>query len=270
MSSKPPKKQPAGGPPPPFRLPPKPSGMKVSRPNFIIFMPDQLRYDSLGCTTSSTSTAPTPAPTPCRTPNIDAFARTSTLFTNCFVQASVCAQSRCSIFTASYPHVSGHRSLENLIKPWEPNLFRSLREEGGYHVACLAPRGDTFAPEVTELSLDEYGFLEAPDFVPGFAGGGGPGDGLTGDEREDIWRRLFYRGLRSPDRAVDYDDAVVRSALKWLERPPQDKPWVLFMPLIFPHCPFQVEEPYFSMYDRGDMPAPSSKDDKVRQSRGRS
>lgn len=22
------------------------------------------------------------------------------------------------------------------------------------------------------------------------------------------------------------------------------------MPLIFPHCPFQVEEPYFSMYDR--------------------
>lgn len=35
--------------PPPYELPPKPSGLKVDKPNFIIFMPDQLRYDSLGC-----------------------------------------------------------------------------------------------------------------------------------------------------------------------------------------------------------------------------
>lgn len=252
-----PPKRPAYQPPvskiePPLRFPPKPSGMSVDKPNFIIFMPDQLRYDSLGCTGN----------TAVRTPNIDAFAAQGTLFTNCFVQASVCAQSRCSIFTGNYPHVSGHRSLESLIKPWEPNLFRSLREQGGYHVACLAPRGDTFAPEVTELSVDEYGFLETPEFAPKF-GQGGPGDGLSEDEKEDIWRRLFYKGLRNADQAMDYDDAVVRSAIKWLERPPKDKPWVLFMPLIFPHCPFQVEEPYFSMYDRAAMPQPSNKDDKV-------
>jgi arylsulfatase A-like enzyme len=239
--------------------------MKASRPNFIIFMPDQLRYDSLGCTggTAGSGNGNDRAASPAKTPNIDAFAARSTLFTNCFAQASVCAQSRCSIFTGNYPHVSGHRSLENLIKPWEPNLFRSLREEGGYHVACLAPRGDTFAPGVTELSLDEYGFLEAPEFVPRFGGGGGGAAGAMEEDREDIWRRLFYKGLRNAGEAMDYDDAVVRSALRWLERPPRDKPWVLFMPLIFPHCPFQVEEPYFSMYDRGGMPAPSSKDDKV-------
>lgn len=165
------------------------------------------------------------------------------------------------MFTGQYPHVSGHRSLENLIKPWEPNLFRALREEGGYHVACLAPRGDTFAPEVTELSVDEYGFLETPEFAPRFGqGGGGGGAGDDRDDKEDIWRRLFYKGLRGPEQALDYDDAVVKSALKWLERPPADKPWVLFMPLIFPHCPFQVEEPYFSMYDRAVMPALSCSD----------
>lgn len=257
-------KGPAQGPPtsdpdPPLRYPPKPSGMRNPRPNFIIFMPDQLRYDALGCCHRGGGGE---GKKPATTPNIDALAGEGTLFTNCFTQASVCAQSRCSIFTANYPHVAGHRSLQSLVRPWEPNLFRSLRTEAGYHVACLAPRGDTFAPEVTELSLDEYGFLEEPGFVPRF-GGGGAGDGLSEDEREDIWRRLFYRGLRAPEQAVDYDDAVVRSALKWLERPPKDKPWVLFMPLIFPHCPFQVEEPYFSMYDRADMPAPSSKDDKV-------
>ena len=209
-------------------------------------MPDQLRYDSLGCTTGPGSLI--------RTPNIDAFAKRGTRFTNCFVQASVCSQSRCSMFTGMYPHVSGHRSLENLIKPWKPNMFRSLKENG-YHVACLAPRGDTFAPTVTELSVTEYGFLETPEFLPKVAG--------DREVNESIWGRLFYKGLRNAEEALDYDDAVVRSALKWLECPPEDKPWVLFMPLIFPHCPFQVEEPYFSMYDRSKFtkatPEPSQR-----------
>lgn len=244
--------------PPPLRFPPVPSGMNIppnQRPNFLIFMPDQLRYDSLGCTGNKHI----------KTPNIDAFAADdATLFTNCFVQASVCAQSRCSILTGNYPHVSGHRSLEHLLRPWEPNLLRSLREEGGYHVACLAPRGDTFAPGVTELSADEYGFLEPPDLAPRFGKGGGVGAAELGaEEREDVWRRLFYRGRRDASQARDYDDAVVRSALKWLERPPADKPWVLFLPLIFPHCPFGVEDPWYSLHDRADVPAPSSASDKT-------
>ncbi|KAH7323196.1 alkaline-phosphatase-like protein [Stachybotrys elegans] len=229
-------------------IPAKPLPLKIEspngagRPNYIIFMPDQLRYDSLGCT------ADPALGIPIKTPNIDAFAARGNLFTNCFTQASVCSQSRCSMFTGTYAHVNGHRSLENLIKPWEPNIFRSLKESG-YHVACLAPRGDTFAPTVTELSVTEYGFLETPEYVPKFGKGGTETD-------ESIWGRLFYRGRRDADKALDYDEAVVRSALKWLDCPPKDKPWVLFMPLVFPHCPFQVEEPYFSMYDREAVPAP--------------
>ncbi|KAL4965077.1 alkaline-phosphatase-like protein [Aspergillus stella-maris] len=236
-----------------YSLPPKPLPLKVSsknggdRPNYVIFMPDQLRYDSLGCTKDASEV---------QTPNIDAFRRRGTLFTNCFTQASVCSQSRCSMFTGCYPHVSGHRSLENLIKPWEPNILRIMKKNG-YHVACLAPRGDTFAPTVTEMSVSEYGFLETPEFMPKFAGGGN-----KSVPKEDIWGRLFYKGLRNANEALDYDDAVVRSALKWLECPPSDKPWVLFMPLIFPHCPFQVEEPYFSMYDRSQMSSVVSTPDK--------
>ncbi|OIW33996.1 sulfatase [Coniochaeta ligniaria NRRL 30616] len=232
---------------PPYRIPHVPVPSLPHRPNMIIFMPDQLRYDSLSVTNPSS---------PIRTPHLDAFAARGTLFANCFVQASVCAQSRCSMFTGLYPHVAGHRSLENLIKAHEPNLFRSLKEEGGYHVACLAPRGDTFAPRVTELSVSEYGFLEGPGWTPRFGG-------QEPEDKDDIWGRLFYKGLRNAGEEADYDDAVVRSALKWLERPPRDKPWVLFLPLLFPHCPFQVEEPWFSMYERGDMPPPSRVEDKT-------
>ncbi|KAK3307773.1 alkaline-phosphatase-like protein [Chaetomium strumarium] len=233
-----------------YELRPGPLPLRVNskngggRPNYIIFMPDQLRYDSLGCTQRATPSKPGFADI--KTPHLDAFAARGSLFTNCFTQASVCSQSRCSMFTGTYPHVSGHRSLDNLIKPWEPNVLRSLKESG-YHVACLAPRGDTFAPGVTELSVTEYGFLETPEFMPAFGKG-------NQEKDESIWGRLFYRGLRGADRAVDYDEALVRSALAWLECPPRDRPWVLFMPLVFPHCPFQVEEPFFSMYDRASVP----------------
>ncbi|KAJ5319319.1 uncharacterized protein N7506_012023 [Penicillium brevicompactum] len=208
-----------------------------SRPNLVIFMPDQLRYDSVGCFGNPHV----------KTPNIDAFAARGTKFTNCYLQATVCSQSRCSLYTGQYPHVSGHRSLENLIKPWEPNMFRALKESG-YHVACLAPRGDTFAPTVTELSVTEVDASIR--------------EGGAKEPSEDIWDRLFYKGLRSQDKTIDYDEAAVRSAIKWLENPPKG-PWVLYLPLIFPHCPFQVEEEYFSMYDRKNMPVPSKPDQKT-------
>ncbi|OQU94695.1 hypothetical protein CLAIMM_01021 [Cladophialophora immunda] len=219
-----------------------------SKPNILIFMPDQLRYDALGCSGNAIA----------KTPNIDAFAKTGTRFTNCYAQASVCTQSRVSMFTGQYPHVSGHRSLENMIKPWEPNMFRSLKE-GGYHVACLAPRGDLFAPTVIEISVTEYGFIEAPDYLPANWKEGGQ---TAPADPHDIWHRLFYKGKRDPGESFDYDEGAVRSAMTWLQDPPR-QPWVLFLPLFFPHCPFWAEEPYFSMYDRKLMPAQTRLDQKT-------
>lgn len=33
----------------PYHIPAKPNGLTIDKPNMIIFMPDQLRYDSVGC-----------------------------------------------------------------------------------------------------------------------------------------------------------------------------------------------------------------------------
>ncbi|KAF1837924.1 sulfatase [Decorospora gaudefroyi] len=244
----------------------KPNGLNVTKPNFIIFMPDQLRYDSVGFTGN----------TMVKTPNIDRFASMGTQFTNLFAQASVCSQSRCSMFTSQYPHVSGHRSLENLLKPDEPNLFRTLREIGGYHIAYLSPRGDLYAANATEESVDEYGFLsEKNATLPAFK----DGYNITGDEplsasgiptvtnpdpdHNSVWNRLFYGGLRNETEAFDYDEKTTRGALTWLDCPPQHKPWVLFLPLIFPHPPFEVEQPWFSMYNRSEIPLPASIKDRT-------
>ena len=51
------------------------------------------------------------------------------------------------------------------------------------------------------------------------------------------------------------------------DRPPE--PWVLLVALLFPHPPFEVEEPWYSLHDRADVPAPAPArlDDKPRYMR---
>lgn len=92
--------------------------------------------------------------------------------------------------------------------------------------------------------------------MPKFAGNKGK------EATEDIWQRLFYKGKVEPQDAFDYDEGVVRSAVSWLGTNPPE-PFCLFMPLLYPHCPWAVEEPYFSMYSREEMPLPTRLEDKT-------
>ncbi len=114
-------------------------------------MTDQQRADSIGAFGSPVA----------RTPNLDALAARGMRFTQAFSQHSACAQSRIAMMTGWYPHVAGHRTLDNLLKPWEPNVLATLRA-AGYHVAWPGVRGDTFAPGVTASSTDFFGYLVQP------------------------------------------------------------------------------------------------------------
>ena len=200
-------------------------------PNFIFLIPDQLRSDALGCFGNVVA----------ETPHVDAMAERGTRFTEAYVQHPVCSPSRASFLTGWYPHVRGHRTLTHLLRADEPNLLRILKE-AGYHVIWAGARGDTFAPGVTELSVHEYGFAEAPNYVSYF------------DVPHDLWGRLFYVGEVERGK-IDFDEAVTRTAEKRLASLPSE-PWVLFVPFLAPHCPFAVEEPWFSMYDRNRIPDP--------------
>ncbi|MFF8615603.1 sulfatase-like hydrolase/transferase [Streptomyces sp. NPDC015350] len=216
----------------------------TDRPNFVVFMPDQLRADALGAFGNPHVS----------TPHIDSLAARGTRFTNAYVQHPVCSPSRASILTGWYPHTAGHRSLTHLLKEHEPNLLRILKN-AGYHVTWAGARGDTFAPGVTEQSVHEYGFSTMPTVAYG------------GDYPDGIWSRLFYRGRVPDDGRIDPDEAAVRTAEQWLSRPPE-QPWVLFVPLVAPHCPFQIEEPWYSGTDRDTLPDPAAPaDDPSREPR---
>jgi arylsulfatase A-like enzyme len=196
-------------------------------------MPDQQRADCVGAFGNRVV----------QTPNLDALAARGTIFRRAYSQHSVCGPSRVSMFTGWYPHVHGHRTLDYLIKPWEPNLLRMLRE-AGYHVAWAGLRGDTFAPGVTQASTDRWGFVERPKVI--YTPSPYPED--------HRFARVFYHGRR--EAVYDFDEAAVCTAESWLgEGLPE--PWVLFVGLVFPHPPFEVEEPFYSLHDRAQVPEPA-------------
>ncbi|MEZ5378499.1 MAG: sulfatase-like hydrolase/transferase [Acidimicrobiales bacterium] len=205
----------------------------MSQPNFVVIIADQLRADAVGAFGSELAS----------TPNIDALAARGARFTNAFVQHTVCSPSRVSFLTGWYPHVHGFRSLTNLLRPEDPNLLKTLKQSG-YRVAHAGARGDTWAPGATEVSCHEYGWAEPPTVSMMSA--------MQELDHDDPMARAFYVGERDGDN--DFDEAAVRSAEAWLDRRPTDSPWMLYVPLIFPHCPFGVEEPWFSMHDRAAMP----------------
>lgn len=177
----------------------RPVSRPDSRPNLVLFMPDQLRADTVGCFGNAVV----------QTPAVDALAARGTRFTSAWGQHSVCGPSRVSMMTGWYPHTAGHRTLDNLIKPWEPNLLRQLKG-AGYHVAVAGNRGDVFAPGVTEESSDFCGLLVQPDMDA-------LGALYTADHPDGHrMHRGFYFGRAGEEPLLDADEAVVRTAEQWL------------------------------------------------------
>jgi arylsulfatase A-like enzyme len=205
----------------------------MSKPNFLIFNPDQLRADCVGAFGNPVV----------QTPNIDALAANGTIFTNAFAQHSVCSPSRASFLTGWYPHVMGHRTLTSLLKPHEPNLLKLLKDDG-YNVCWAGRRGDTFAPGMTEESTNFHGFKVFPEML----------FGPSPYDENHKFARAFYHGRRKGDGPfLDLDEANIQTAEQWLAEKPEG-PWALFIALIFPHPPFEVEEPWYSLHNRADMP----------------
>lgn len=206
------------------------------RPNVLLFMPDQLRADALGCFGNPFA----------KTPHVDALAARGTRFTSAWVNHPVCSPSRVGLMTGWYPHVRGHRTLTHLVQPEEPNLLRSLKE-AGYTVAFAGARGDVFAPGVTEASTDFCGWTIRPDRTQLGMGPQHP----EGSPRY----HAFLHGRRGDGPWLDFDEAVTRTALDFLAAAPRE-PFFLWMPMIFPHLPFEVEGPWYDAFDPAAMPLP--------------
>jgi arylsulfatase A-like enzyme len=212
----------------------------MSRPNLLLVQTDQQRWDAVGASGNPVV----------RTPHLDALAARGVRFDQAWGQHSVCGPSRVAMMTGWYPHVAGHRTLDHLLQPHEPNLLRLLKD-GGYQVAMPGHRGDVFAPGVTEASTDFSGYVVEPDPKLPFS--------MAHDEDHPL-TAAFWFGRQGDEPRLDGDEAAVQTAVRWLEEGLDDRPWAMWLPLVFPHPPFMVEDPWFSLHDRADVPLPLSPD----------
>src|SRR5687767_11871241 len=139
----------------------------ASRPNIIFILADDLGWGDLSCYGN----------TFLRTPHLDRLAQAGTLFTQFYVNGSVCSPSRSAFFTSQYParnRIHGHfaspeqntaRGMSQYLDPSVPNVAATLRQAGytTAHVGKWHLGNGSGGPPI-----GSYGF----DFVGSGEGGG--------------------------------------------------------------------------------------------------
>lgn len=214
--------------------------MSVKQPHIILFNPDQWRGDVLGHMGNPAA----------ETPNLDRLVlEEGVSFSNAFCQNPVCTPSRCSFMSGLYPHVRGHRTMYHMMKPEEPVLLKTLKDVG-YNV-WWGGKNDLVDPA---YGFDAYcSHKHVPSSTkPMF----GP-DLKRGQPDDDTFYSFYAGKIETWEDEPFYGDsdwAHVLGAIEFIKQAPKDQPLCIYLPLLYPHPPYAVEEPWHSIIDRSLLP----------------
>ena len=217
--------------------------MSGKRPHVVLFNPDQWRGDALGHMGNPAA----------QTPVLDAWVQSDAVsFRNAFCQNPVCTPSRCSFMTGWYPHVRGHRTMFNMLKPDEPCLLRTLKDDGYY--VWWGGKNDLVP---AQNGFDDYCDVKyAPDIAPRPPWMMDAAAGLRGEPGSDTFYSFMVGKLKTGEDGYypDRDWANIHGAIDAIHHRPDDQPLCIYLPLTYPHPPYGVEDPWFSRIDRGALP----------------
>jgi len=225
--------------------------MANSRPNIILIITDQQRYDTISALGFPHVD----------TPNLDTLVREGTAFSNNFVTAASCAPARASLFSGYYPHTIGIYKNADL---WRHSWVESLAK-AGYHCVNIG-KMHTY-PFETPLGFHERFVVENKDRY------------LEGRWFFDRWDlSLQARGLVKQQRELyrkreDYHDRlgafewelpeethsdifVGDLASWWVETKPKVQPLFLEIGFPGPHPPYDPIPRYAEPYLARDLPLP--------------
>jgi arylsulfatase A-like enzyme len=213
------------------------------RPHILIFNPDQWRTDVLGHMGNPAA----------YTPVLDSIVQTEGVsFRNAFCQNTVCTPSRCSFMSGWYPHVRGHRTMFHMMRPDEPVLLRTLKENG--YFVWWGGKNDLLPGQ---RGFEDYCHVKhRPQEAV---------KPLWEIHRQNEWRGApdsdlyysFYVGrLHTEEEEPYYDSdwANVMGAIDLIRRYDGEQPLCIYLPLTYPHPPYAVEDPWYSLIDRGKLP----------------
>jgi arylsulfatase A-like enzyme len=203
---------------------------KAPRPNFVIMMCDDQRWDAMSLAGN----------TVLKTPHMDRIGREGIVFKNMFVINSLCGPSRATILTGTYSHTNG--MIDNRPKtdirpeaPWMPDLLRAA----GYEVAFCGKSHQKNA--VRDRKWDYYF---------GYKGQGRYKDPIIAEGTDG--KDTVYPGWM--------DDVVTDKAVAWLKGR-KEKPFCLF--LFFKACHRSWDRParLADLYKDVTVPKPALWDD---------
>ncbi len=169
------------------------------RPNFVVILIDDLRYDTFGYMGHPFV----------ETPQIDQLAAGGLQFTQAFVTTSLCSPSRASFLTGQYMH--RHKVVDNAdAMPAGTLIFPQLLQRAGYATAFIGKwhmGGASAAPRP--------GF----DYWVSF-----PGQGTYAPENQS----LNVNGRQVPRRTYMTDELTDHS-VEWLAARPAAQPFLLYL-----------------------------------------
>jgi arylsulfatase A-like enzyme len=198
----------------------------VRRPNFILMMTDDQRWDTLSLAGNQLI----------RTPNMDRVGREGIVFKNAFVTNALCAPSRATFLTGTYSHVNGVLdNRDRLIDPkapWMPDVLRAA----GYEVAF-------FGKSHTKNALREKTW----DAYFGYKGQG------------RYTKPIIAEGVEGKDVPHEgwMDDVVTDKAVEWLKKR-TDKPFCLFLFFKAPHRSWERPARHADLMKDVDPPKPAT------------
>jgi len=245
------------------------------RPNILIFMTDQQRWDSLKLNGNRLSI----------TPNLDQLMAESINFDHCFVQSPLCMPSRVSFLSGRYPSSTGILSM-GVPVPQSLRILPHYFSGSGYRVASLGklhflPHANrdhrelhpsygfdrlevSDEPGVYEDSYRAWVRRQDPTQLDHLSFGLPPAThtwyttmGLTDmvnhpagtGPREDFGPPIPFPG----DSRYTHTAFVAEQTIDFLHGQPKDLPFVCIASFFAPHAPWVVPKEYLDLYNSVDL-----------------
>ena len=143
--------------------------------------------------------------------------------------------------------------MHYMLHPEEPMLLRTLRENG--YFVWWGGKNDVIPGQFGhEAYCDVYN--QPKRKITGYNLHGHTA--WRGNPDGDNYYS-FLAGKVEPregDTYIDNDWAQVLDAIEFMKSYDGDKPLCIYLPLLYPHPPYGVEEPYYSMIDRTKVKPP--------------
>lgn len=207
------------------------------KPNILLLMTDQHRFDCMGSMKSVL-----------KTPNLDRLAAQSITFTNAYTTNPSCIPARAAIFTGKYPSECQCPTYTSSL-PNNEITFMELLQKAGYYTAVIGKQH--FSESGINRGYDYEDIIDEHTFQ---TNANGQNEKISSyakyildagfsDSRELMTQETPYSTFRwIVDEKHHLDSYVGKRGSDWIrEKMPEDTPWFLCVSFPGPHTPYDGE-----------------------------